>query len=50
MGAFSSPETAFIFLYDSHALSKGLVQTNGKEAWSLISHVFGGGLCLHGHG
>lgn len=50
MGAFSSPETAFIYLYDSHSLSKGLVQTNGKEACSLISHVFGGDLCLHGHG
>lgn len=50
MGAFSSPETAFIYLYDSHSLSKGLVQMNGKEACSLISHVFGGDLCLHGHG
>lgn len=44
-GAFSSPETAFLFLYDSHALSRGLVQTNEKEACSLISLVFG-----HGHG
>lgn len=50
VGAFSSPETAFIFLSDSQALSKGLVQTNGEEACSLISHVFGGGLRLHGHG
>lgn len=49
-GTFSSPETTFIFLSDSQALSRGLVQTNGEEACSLISHVFGGGLCLHGHG
>lgn len=49
-GAFSSPETAFLFLYESHALSKRLVQTNEKEACSLMSHVFGGALRLHGHG
>lgn len=47
-GSFSSPETAFTFLYGSGALSAGLIQTNRKEACRFPMCLLE--VCIYTHG